>query len=443
MTTKISGDNISAIANTGVTWNAVTVADGSTQLNASAGNGYFLDTNAGVIEVFLPSSPTRGDTVILADYGNNFATNRVIVNTGGKLIDSVVGGDPGTSGFKIDTDGAVVELIFADDTAGWIVKQNNVPSDLGNDNYLKYVTATGGTVTTSGDYKIHTFTGDGCFVVSCAGNEAGSNKVSYLVVAGGGGGAGNPGSSDGSSGGGAGGFREGKCSSDPYTASPLAATPCSALPVTSTTYPITVGGGGTAGPASLYGGKGNNSVFSTITSTGGGGGQYPAPPYAPPTAKDGGSGAGAAASGNPLANQIGLGNTPPTSPSQGNNGGNYSSSGASAAGGGGGAGAVGSNAPGPTVAGDGGAGATSSITGSAVQRGGGGGGSSYPVGTGGDGGSGGGGAGGLSPTNPTPVGISGSTNTGGGGGAANANPGNPGSGGAGGSGIVIIRYKFQ
>jgi hypothetical protein len=52
-------------------------------LNATAGKGYFLDTNAGVIEVFLPTSPTRGDTIVLADYAGNFATNRVIVNTGG------------------------------------------------------------------------------------------------------------------------------------------------------------------------------------------------------------------------------------------------------------------------------------------------------------------------------------------------------------------------
>ena len=48
MTTKITGDNIEnltgvTIADGGITWNAVTVADGSTQLTASAGNGYFLD----------------------------------------------------------------------------------------------------------------------------------------------------------------------------------------------------------------------------------------------------------------------------------------------------------------------------------------------------------------------------------------------------------------
>ena len=41
-----------------IDWQALTVADGSTQLTAVAGRGYFLDTNAGVIEVFLPSSPT-------------------------------------------------------------------------------------------------------------------------------------------------------------------------------------------------------------------------------------------------------------------------------------------------------------------------------------------------------------------------------------------------
>src|SRR5210317_968344 len=134
----------------GTDWQAVTVADGSTQLNAVAGKGYFLDTSSGVIDVKLPSSPTRGDTIVLADYGNNFATNRVVVDTGGKLIDSVVGGEPGSGGFTIETNGAVVELVFADDTAGWIIKQNNVPSDLGAEAYPEFVAATGGTVTESG-----------------------------------------------------------------------------------------------------------------------------------------------------------------------------------------------------------------------------------------------------------------------------------------------------
>ena len=53
-----------------------------------------------------------------------------------------------------------------------------------------FVTAAGGTITTSGDFKIHTFTGPGTFCVSCAGNEAGSTQFDYTVVAGGGSGGG-------------------------------------------------------------------------------------------------------------------------------------------------------------------------------------------------------------------------------------------------------------
>jgi len=52
------------------------------------------------------------------------------------------------------------------------------------------IDATGGTITTSGDYKIHVFTGSGTFAVSNGGNAAGSNTVEYLVVAGGGAGGG-------------------------------------------------------------------------------------------------------------------------------------------------------------------------------------------------------------------------------------------------------------
>jgi hypothetical protein len=49
----------------------------------------------------------------------------------------------------------------------------------------QFISATGGTITTCGDYKIHTFTGPGTFTVTNAGNP-GSSTVDYLVVAGGG-----------------------------------------------------------------------------------------------------------------------------------------------------------------------------------------------------------------------------------------------------------------
>jgi hypothetical protein len=38
------------------------------------------------------------------------------------------------------------------------------------------VTATGGTETICGDFKIHTFTGPGTFTVSCAGNPLGNQQ---------------------------------------------------------------------------------------------------------------------------------------------------------------------------------------------------------------------------------------------------------------------------
>ena len=68
-----------------------------------------------------------------------------------------------------------------------------------------------------------------------------SKLVSYLVIAGGAGGGGEEGG-----GGGAGGFREYKSPVTPYTASPLNGNPGgTSVTLTATSYPITVGAGGT------------------------------------------------------------------------------------------------------------------------------------------------------------------------------------------------------
>ena len=102
-------------------------------------------------------------------------------------------------------------FVYVDGTQGWKAVQSD------NGFYGQaFVTATGGTVTTSGDFKIHTFTGPGTFSVTCAGNGAGSNTVDYLVIAGGGGGGYSRGG-----GGGAGGYRESSgAASGCYTVSP-------------------------------------------------------------------------------------------------------------------------------------------------------------------------------------------------------------------------------
>ena len=409
-----SGASQTGFGRTGtVDWCSTVYTNSPGTVTAVSGKGFFLNTTSGEITINLPSSPSAGDIVSIKDYANTFDTNKVTIGRGG----SKIGGQCNCG--ILNTEGQSITLIYVDGTRGWL----NIQTDTtiaGSD----FIEATGGTITTCGDFKIHTFTGDGCFAVT-QGQVAPNNKVSYVVVAGGGGSAENQ-----SGGGGAGGFREGKCSSDPYTDSPLDAG--TALSVSTQTYPIQVGAGG-AGNQPAGGAQGEPSIFSTITSAGGGGGGRSAGPE-----PFGGAGTGGSGGGGGEGRCGNAGNTPPTNPPQGNPGGNSTNA---AGAGGGGAGGAGANAPLPSGS-NGGAGVASSITGSSVTRAGGGGGGGGPPNTaGGTGGSGGGGPGGTGGGDPASAGTNGTANTGGGGGGA-AVPTSAG-GGTGGSGIVILRYKFQ
>ena len=441
ITTNASGvlsmTDISTLVTEDVDWQS-SIKTGD--FTAVSGEGYFVNTTSGAITATLPSSPSSGDFVAFKDYAETFASNNLTIGRNGSNIQG------SANNSVLDTNRASVVLIYVDSTEGWLyIVENNV----GDLEGPTYISASGGTETTSGDYKIHTFTSTGTFTVSSVGNSKGGGAgVSYMVVAGGGGGAG-----DASGGGGAGGYREGKNSGDPYSASPLNAP--TGLTVTAQAYPITIGAGGPA-PYSCRGASGGNSIFATITSAGGGGaGHPPGPSPSDKNGAAGGSGGGAGPSGYPSGG--GAGNTPPVSPPQGNAGvgGSPYPSCRGVAGGGGGAGgaapAVSNTLDGS--AGIGGVGTTSSITGSAVGRAGGGGGSlgaSFePVpgrpNNGNGGGPFGGGIGGTSSV-PAPAGGSGpipgtnaTANTGGGGGAGAGNQG----GKSGGSGVVVIRYKYQ
>jgi hypothetical protein len=396
-----------------------------------------------------PEFQTASGSLGTINIGANASTLTQISVTdtsGGTLVYSISAGAL-PSGASINSGtGAISGVVDTAETANFTVQvtdgTNTVTRAFSATIINPYVAATGGTITESGDFKIHTFTGDGTFTVTSAGNPVGSTTVDYLVIAGGAGG----GSSEGGGGGGAGGYRH---------SFPNPAT--GGLPVSVQAYPVSVGSGG-AGPAvdaasGIRGLSGNPSSFSTITSAGGGGGGGGAGAAHNPGNAGGSGGGGAArqqvcASINPPggANQGGAGNTPSVSPPQGNPGGNShgeADTGRDAGGGGGGAGAAGAttSTPTPTTAnsGAGGAGAASSITGSSVTRAGGGGGGSCACSTFGPGGSGGGGAGG--PDGVTNAGV-GSVNTGSGGGGGSG-PGKGSKPGDGGSGIVIIRYKFQ
>ena len=372
---------------------------------ASASRGYFINTGSAVT-VTLPSSPSVGDQVIVIDATGNASSNNITLDRNGSKIKG------GCINADLQTDRVGVRIVYSGSSQGWVTatSANETAPALVT---AQYISASGGTVTTSGNFKIHTFTGDGTFTVSAGGNAEGSNTVSYVVVAGGGATIGYN-----SKGGGAGGYREGLGVNDSYTGSPLRNP--TGVPVTASpgSYPITVGGGGTGGTSgypstATSSQKGSSSVFSTITSTGGGSGTGGSVSR-PSCVANGGSGGNGA-----------TGNTPPVSPPQGNNGGS---------GGGGGAGEAGDT----DGSGYGGDGVSSEITGSAVVRAGGGGGGGGPGGDGGGGPS----VGGSTPT--FVPGTNGTANTGGGAGGgtdwtSSSGPSNA----SGGSGIVVIRYKFQ
>jgi hypothetical protein len=405
-----------------VSWNTTKVTTGFT---AVSGVGYFCDTTSAAFTITLPATPAAGAVVGIADYANTFATNNLTVGRNSSNIGGVA------NNAILSTNGLSVTFVYVDATQGWIVTDSGNRSDLPTP---QFIAATGGCIATSGDYKIHTFTGPGTFTVSNAGNPLGSSSVDYLVVAGGGG------ANVSYAGGGAGGFRYSN-STFPVSGAPGAPlASATALPVSATGYPITIGGGGVGGPGPTMS-PGNPSVFSTITSTGGGRGGNTPTPVAPP-AMNGGSGGGGHTGACTSTSPGGLGNSPPTSPSQGNNGGTGQQQGGvgDVGGGGGGAMAVGSNGALPGAGGNGGIGAgiPTDFGSNGIPSGGyqyyAGGGGAVSNSTPGSGGLGGGGNG----LGPARAQTAGGTNTGGGGGGG---PSAPLAGG--GSGIVVIRYKFQ
>ena len=271
---------------------------------------------------------------------------------------------------------------------------------------------TGGTITTSGGYRYHTFNSSGALTVPI------TRTVEYLVVAGGGGGGDSATYGGGEGGGGAGGLRTASVS----------------LPAQS--YTITIGAGGTrktSGAAS--------SIVGVVSSTGGGNGAgVNNIPFAWVYAGPGGSGGGGSGQGPSRSSGSGT-------PGQGYPGGSGSNSPAAyAGGGGGGAGGSGGNAtsftnPGSIGATGGNGGSGITVWGSGYG-GGGGGNAIYASFTHGSGGYGGGAP--ARQSGAPLYGTPGTANTGGGGGSSVLFSGGETEsfGGSGGSGVVVIRYPI-
>lgn len=322
------------------------------------------------------------------------------------------------AGLSLNTSTGVISgtggNISSDTTYTFTIRATDTNSNTGDQAYswtslyAPPPVATGGTVTTGGGYKTHTFTSSGTFTVTTAGT------LEALMVSGGGGGKGDMGA-----GGGGGG-----------------AVYKSNLAVVAQGYSIVVGGGGSGGPggnADPASDGGNTSGFG-ITVAGGNGVNN--------QGRQGGTSGGASSAQGWSTHGAYSGGTANTVHA------------GSGGGGAGGAGNNGANANSPRA--DGGVGHQNAINGSNLYWGGGGGGGTHGSGHGGPAGNGGLGGGGAGTCNTTSLSGSGggsALNTGGAGGsstggAGGANTGGGGGGGshgysgaAGGSGIVIVRHS--
>jgi hypothetical protein len=98
----------------GTDWQAVK----TTTFTAVAGEGYFVNTNAGAFTVTLPATPTLGDEVSFIDYAGTFDTNNLTV---GRNSENIQGS---AADLTVATERAGFSLVYTDGTQGWLLANN-------------------------------------------------------------------------------------------------------------------------------------------------------------------------------------------------------------------------------------------------------------------------------------------------------------------------------
>ena len=142
-----------------ISWQSVVTA---ATLTAVAGRGYWIDTTSNACTVTLPASATNGDTIILADYARNWATNAVTINQNSLNFQGDTTPNP-----VYNTVGQSVTLIYSGATQGWIP---TVDDDVTNETPPPY----------SVDFLVIAGGGGGAYV---GGGGAGGYRTSTQSVA--------------------------------------------------------------------------------------------------------------------------------------------------------------------------------------------------------------------------------------------------------------------
>jgi hypothetical protein len=98
----------------GTSWQAVKTST----FTAVAGEGYFINTTAGAIEMDLPAG-SIGDEVSFIDYAGTFDTNALTIDQNGS--EKIAGS---TDPLTVSTERAANTLVYVDSTQGWLLKNN-------------------------------------------------------------------------------------------------------------------------------------------------------------------------------------------------------------------------------------------------------------------------------------------------------------------------------
>ena len=80
---------------------------------------------------------------------------------------------------SLSTEGQSVTFVYVDDTEGWKNVQDSTSVTL---QVVLIIIATGGTVTTSGNCKIHTFTGPGTFTVCSVSTQIVQQQIIQFLI---------------------------------------------------------------------------------------------------------------------------------------------------------------------------------------------------------------------------------------------------------------------
>ncbi len=104
--TLASGASQSGFGRTGTVDWQTTIKTGD--FTAASGEGYFINTTSGAVEMTLPSSPSVGDIVAVKDYANTFDTNKLTIGRNGSNISGEA------SDGIVSVEGQALTLVYGD-----------------------------------------------------------------------------------------------------------------------------------------------------------------------------------------------------------------------------------------------------------------------------------------------------------------------------------------